>query len=279
MRLELHCHSTCSDGAHAPEEVARQAADYGVELFCLTDHDTTAGCARAKAVLGDVRVLRGLELSCRHNGRTVHLLMWGVADGPEHLALERFLDQVHASRSERIVAICERLAKLGMELDADAILESTAGSTPGRPDVARALVEAGAVTSMREAFDRFLADDKPAYVEIDSVTLSHGLALGRACGAKMGLAHPHTQRSHVLVEALFREYREQGLEGIEAFYGTVSPTRARPWLRLAEQLDLVVTGGSDFHGGGQLMANRPGIALPDRQAGRLRDWLADVESL
>ena len=273
MRLELHCHSTCSDGSLAPEEVAAQAGSYGVELFCLTDHDTMVGYERTREALPQARVLRGLELSCKHRGRTIHLLTWGVEEGPGCEALERRLLEVRDLRRERLLAICERLATLGVHLDVDAILAQTEHSTPGRPDVAKALVAAGVCTSMREAFDRYLHDDGPAYVSVDGVTLEEGLALGRAAGARMGLAHPQTLRHHALVRELFQELREAGLEGIEAYYGGVSPAKAQPWLRLADELGLVVTGGSDFHGDAVPHVSAPGIDLPARHSERLRAWL------
>lgn len=280
MRLELHCHSTCSDGSQSPEALAEAAGDYGVELFCLTDHDNMAGCERAAAALPGVRSLRSLELSCKHAGRTVHLLIWGVGEGEGRARFEARLADLHRQRSARIVAICERLAELGVELDAQAILEASAGSTPGRPDVAKALVAAGVCSSMREAFDRFLKDDGPANVAIEGMSLEEGLAHGRACGARMALAHPHTLRKHALVEALFSELREQGLEGIEAFYGSVSPARAEPWLRLARKHDLVVTAGSDFHGESKVgPARQVGIELPEPHAGRLREWLSDAPAI
>nr|WP_255216187.1 PHP domain-containing protein [Pseudenhygromyxa sp. WMMC2535] len=271
--MELHCHSTCSDGSLEPEALASAAGEFGVELFCLTDHDTMAGYERTRAALPGVRVLRGLELSCKHDGRTVHMLIWGVQPGPGCEALARRLDELRELRCWRIGAICERLAALGVHLDPEAILADAAHRTPGRPDVARALVEAGVCNSMRHAFDQFLHDGGPANVAIDGMSVEDGLALGRAAGARMALAHPHTLRHHALVKALFVDLRDAGLEGIEAYYGSVSPARAEPWLRLAAELDLVVTAGSDFHGEALAHVSRPGIELPSAHAERLRDWL------
>lgn len=284
MRLELHCHSTCSDGSQTPEQLAQALATYDPELVCLTDHDTMAGCERVAAGLAahgrpDVRVLRGLELSCKRGKQTIHLLIWGVGEGPGRAALEARLAEQRERRRERIVAICERLAGLGVSLDPDAILAGAAGRTPGRPDVAKALVAAKVCTSIRDAFDRFLRDEGPANVEIASFSLAEGLRLGREAGARMGLAHPHTLRHYAVVRELFGEYREQGLVGIEAFYGTASMTRAEPWLRLARELDLVPTGGSDFHGEALADIKHPGIELPLAYAAKLREWLAPLASV
>jgi predicted metal-dependent phosphoesterase TrpH len=280
VRLELHCHSTLSDGTLPPEQLAQLLLDHGPELVCLTDHDTMAGCERlASALWADergraIRVLRGLELTCKHGEQTIHLLVWGVADGPDCEALERCLAEQGQRRRSRIVAICERLAALGVQLDPEPILAAAIGRTPGRPDVANALVAAGACSSTRMAFDRYLRDDGPANVSIDGLTLADALALGRAAGARMALAHPHTLRHYAVVRALFLEFRPHGLEGIEAFYGHASPTRAEPWLRLARELDLVVTAGSDFHGQ-QHEITHPVVELPIAHAPRLREWLAD----
>ncbi|MEZ4453219.1 MAG: PHP domain-containing protein [Nannocystaceae bacterium] len=275
MVVELHCHSTCSDGSVAPEEVARRAADRGVELFCLTDHDTMAGHPRTAAALaeGPARVLCGLELSCHDADRTIHLLVYGVREGAGKEALERLLEDVIRRRRERLEAIVDRLAALGITLDAAAILEQSRDHTPGRPDVARALLAAGAVQSLREAFDRFLHDGGPADVPIARLTLAEGLEFGRACGARMSLAHPHTLRSYPIVGALFRRHKSAGLEGIEAYYGRYGAAERLHWSRLADELGLVITGGSDFHGEALPEVTRPGISMPAPLARRLVDWL------
>lgn len=287
MRLELHCHSTCSDGSQTPEQLAKALAEYDAELVCLTDHDTMVGCDRVATALSGfakqqgraVRVLRGLELSCKHAKRTIHLLIWGVGDGPGREALERRLAEQRERRRERLIAICERLAELGVKLDPEPLLLAAAGRTPGRPDIARALVADGVCTSVRDAFDRFLRDDGPANIEIESVSLAEGLRLGRDAGARMSLAHPHTLRHYAVVRELFLEFREQGLEGIEAFSGGISPARAEPWLRLARELDLVPTGGSDFHGDPHAEVTSPGIELPIAHSPRLRAWLDGLPSI
>jgi hypothetical protein len=232
-----------------------------------------AGFETTRAMLPDAVVLRGLELSCKHHGRTVHLLVYGVATGPGLDALQRRLEAVNAHRTERLKKIVHRLADLGIELDEADVLARTRGRTPGRPHVAQALLDAGVVTSIREAFDRFLRDGGPADVEIERVSLEEGLALGSAAGAKMSLAHPHTLRDHAIVEEMYRDLRAHGLEGIEAWYGSYGAAQREGWLRLARAHDLVVTAGSDFHGGVLPEISRPGIELPEPHAGRLREWL------
>lgn len=279
MRVELHCHSTYSDGSVPAPEVARRAAEREVELFCLTDHDTVAGFEETREVLDEAlgqrcTVLRGLELSCHDNDRTIHLLMYGVADGPGLEQLNARLHIVGQARRHRIVEICAKLGRLGIELDAEPILAAAVGRTAGRPDVARALVAAGVCRRPAEAFERFLRDGGPAYVAVDRVSLEEGLAMGHSVGAKMSLAHPHTLGKFPMVRDVFVRLRDQGLHGIEALYGRYARAESRGWLQLAEELDLVVTGGSDFHGDLLPDVSRPVIDLPEPHAARLREWLA-----
>lgn len=274
MRLELHCHSTCSDGSFTPEQVAARARAEGVELFCLTDHDTLAGHPATVEALAGIKVLRGVELSCRHAGKTVHLLLYGVREGSGLVALQRRLEHVQEDRRARLRAIIARLRRLGVGLDEDKILLGAHGHTPGRPDVARALVEAGHVRTPREAFDRYLHDGGPADVALERMSLAEGLRLGREAGARMSLAHPHTLRSPPLVDEIFAQFRAAGLEGIEAYYGRYTAPERAQWLRLARRRDLVVTGGSDFHGDAVPEVARPGIELPEPLAARLLAWLA-----
>lgn len=273
MRLELHCHSTHSDGSLAAAEVAARAGKQGVELFCLTDHDTLDGYEATAAALPGVTVLRGLELSCKHDGKTIHLLMYGVRPGAGTEALEQRLVGVLEDRRLRLRAIIDRLAELGIHLDGEQILRETAGRTAGRPDVARALVAAKAVRSMREAFERYLHDNGPADVAFARISLAEGLELGRAAGARMSLAHPHTLRSPALVGEVMRRHKPGGLEGIEAYYGRYPQAEREQWLRMAEAQGLVVTGGSDFHGEAMPEVTRPVIDLPEPHAARLCAWL------
>ena len=238
-------------------------------------HDTMAGYEATVLALPGVRVLRGFELSCRFSRRTVHLLLYGVDSTKSALALDKRLEQVYVGRCLRLRKIIDRLSGLGYALDVETIMGDIRdhGRTPGRPDIARALVRAGHCSSVREAFDRFLHDGGPADVSVDRITLEEGLAMGRATGAKMSLAHPHILGRIELVEELFRQHRRDGLEGIEAHYGGYGGAARLPWLRMADQLDLVVTGGSDFHGEMSPRISRPGIAYPLDRWERLATWL------
>jgi len=276
VRLDLHCHSTHSDGSYPAAEVAARAAAFGVELFCLTDHDTFAGFDATRAVLEPhgCRVLRGLELSCREFGRTVHLLLYGLTPGEGLDALGGRLAAIDEQRRVRLRQICDRLAKLGVVLDADAILIRAHGRVAGRPDVARALVQAGVCSSPQEAFTRFLRDGGPADVPVDRIDVGVGVALARAAGARVSLAHPHTLQEFYLVRELYRRHRDAGLEGIEAYYGRYSRPENEAWLRLAREFDLVATAGSDFHGEMTPDVGQPGMRLEGEAAERLVAWLS-----
>ena len=246
--IELHCHSTCSDGSEAPDEVATRAARRGVEVFCLTDHDS---CTGYPDTLGSCpRVLRGLELSCVEGERTVHVLLYDIkGDDARWKQVEERLEIMRETRMDRLRAIAERLERLGIagvSASVETIIANANGRTVGRPDIARILLEKGAISTLDEAYRRFIGDGGIANVPVDRFSVAEGLDLGQRAGARMALAHPHTlgERAGELV----RTYRDRGLQGLECYYGSYNHRQRRRWLQLASKLDLVVTGGSDFHG-------------------------------
>lgn len=233
-----------------------------------------AGHPSTVSAFGDgATVLLGMELSCREYERTVHLLLYGLRPGAGLQAMQRRLDRICDDRRDRIHRICGRLAKLGFVLDPEAILAGAEGRTPGRPDVARALVAAKICTSPREAFTRFLKDGGPADAPIERLPVAEALVLAHDAGARVSLAHPHTMGGHALVKDLYRRFRTRGLEGIEALYGRYAAAESRVWLGLAADMGLVVTGGSDFHGDLTPDVSVPGIDFPEQHAGRLLEWL------
>lgn len=255
--------------------MADRAAAAGVQVFCLTDHDTWDGHADTVAIAPAVRVLRGMELSCSERGRTVHVLLYGLQDGPglDRLAVE--VMRLREGRRTRLIEICARFQRWNIHLDPDRVLELARGATPGRPHVAAALVEAKVVTSVREAFDRFLRDGGPADVPAPRLDVATGVALGRAAGGRASLAHPHGLGHPSNVRALFERLRGDGLEGIEALYGTYHARDRAAWLALADDLDLVATAGSDYHGIKVVpdIAAPAGIEVAPERAERLMDWL------
>lgn len=270
MRVELHCHSTHSDGSEPPELVASRARQHGVELFCLTDHDSCNGYEATRDACPIV--MRGLELSCHDGGRTVHVLLYDVArDDARWRVLEERLVAIRQARQDRLRAIGTRLGQLGVLIDVEGIIARAGERSVGRPDLARAMIAAGAVGSFDEAFRRYLAEGGAAYVPLQRLSLAEGLALGRDAGARMALAHPHTLGDGAA--ALVGRHRLAGLDGLECFYGAYTSRQRRRWLRLAQSLGLVVTGGSDFHTSSATQVTTLGVDLPEPHATRLRAWL------
>lgn len=266
MRFELHCHSTCSDGTETPAQVAARAAARGVEVFALTDHDTCAGAAAV--ALPGARVVRGVEMSCDDNGRTIHVLAYDR--GGDWAPLEARLDAVRAARVNRLRVMAARLEHRGVRLDVDALLAQAGSRAVGRPDLARAMVAAGAASSMKDAFSRHLYDNGPVDVPHAALPITEALALGRAAGAAMALAHPHLYDERGV--ALLRAHRDAGLTGVEAFHGMYDARERGRWLAVADQLGLVCTGGSDWHGPDDSIA-QPGVDLPPERSDALVRWL------
>jgi predicted metal-dependent phosphoesterase TrpH len=276
MRVELHCHSTASDGAEAPSAVGRKIADLGVALFSLTDHDTCAGWAAASAALGPGTIgVGGVELSAVEAGRTVHLLAYDAArDGRWDLLGEDLAAQA-AARRVRMRDMIARLVQRGVQVTWEDVI-AEAGEEAGilgRPHLARALVKRRAVSSVSEAFDRYLGDGGRIASPLARIGVDRALDLAATVGARVSLAHPHTL-GPVICADLLRRYGERGLSGLEAAYGGYAARDRAEWTAMAASFGAVVTGGSDYHGaelgGGP---GRPGVELEDPHAGRLLEWL------
>ena len=267
MRFELHCHSTCSDGTDAPARVAALAAERAVDVFALTDHDTCAGVAEVAGAAP--RVVRGVELSCDEpeTGRTIHVLAYDRG-GPHWAELEARLASLGEARRNRLRVMAARLAQRGIRIDVEPLLAER-GRSVGRPDLARAMVAQGAATSLKDAFARHLYDGGPVDVPHHALTLPDALALGRAAGAALALAHPHTYDA--LSVRLLRRHHRDGLTGVEAYYAAYDPRERARWIELADELGLACTAGSDRHGADDAPL---GVDVPDDRAARLAAWLS-----
>jgi predicted metal-dependent phosphoesterase TrpH len=244
MFADLHLHSTFSDGTFAPEEVARRAKLAGLAAVSLTDHDTVAGCERMAAACAEQRIefIPGTELTADLEGIELHIL--GYFLNPRHAPLLAALNHFQDVRVQRIRDIAARLNELGVALTADAVFALANCRSPGRPHVARALVEGGFCASFDEAFERFLKKDRPAWVPKFKVSAAEAIQLIHAAGGAAVLAHPVLNRCDHLIPALVAA----GLDGIECFHTKHSPTDAQRYQALARQHGLLVTGGSDCHG-------------------------------
>ena len=266
MRIELHCHSTCSDGTEAPAQVAARAAARGVEVFALTDHDT---CAGWDVAVPGARVLRAAEMSCDHKGRTIHVLAYDRG-GNGWGALEEKLADIRVARINRMRVMVARLEQRGIHIDIAPLLVLSNERTIGRPDLARAMVAAGHVTSMKEAFSRHLFDGGPVDVPTRALSMADALAAGRAANAAMSLAHPHLYDD--LSITLLRDFKDLGLTGVEAYYGNYDARERHRWMQVADGRGLTCTGGSDWHGPDE--GHGPvGVDLPPERADAVQRWL------
>lgn len=271
MRVDLHCHSSLSDGSEAPAAIAARAEARGLALFALTDHDSCAGSDVALAGFRAGHGVMGTELSAVEDGRTVHILCFDVARDGRFAALGSHLEEVAAARRRRVHLVADRLALRGVTLDVDAVFRLAGEATVGRPHIARQLVAQGVVRSTGEAFERFLRDGGPADVPIAAVTVKDAIALGREVGARMALAHPHSLGT--MAGELVRRHKHDGLDGLEAVTAGYAPRERAEWLAMADREGLIATAGSDFHGELMPQVGDLGVELDDERGKRLLGWL------
>lgn len=256
--IDLHTHSTASDGSLTPTELVRAGMEAGLAALALTDHDSIDGLAEALAAGQglEMEVVPGVEISVqRPGGGSMHMLgLWVDHKDP---GLKQGLARLQEARAERNPKIAARLNELGIELSMAQVEALAAGGQVGRPHFAQALMEMGVVADRQEAFGRFLGTGKPAYVDKERFTPGQGITMLRAAGGVPVLAHPGIMELHPAVLAeLVAELKDLGLEGLEAYYSEHQPATERQLINLAARLGLVVSGGSDFHG-----APKPDIAL------------------
>ena len=247
--IDLHSHSSASDGSDAPARIPELAAAAGCSAVALTDHDTLEGIAEATfraAELG-IELVPGCELSCEVRDGTMHLLVYFVdpGEGP----LQDRLAHLQAVREERNKRMVDRLRQLGMDVTYDELLAEAGGRGVGRPHAAAVLMRKGFVSSVQEAFDRYLAKGRPGYVEKERLSPAEGVRLARASGGKPVLAHPFSlRRTADALAPVVEELRSFGLAGLECLYSRYSPDEREALSRMAQRNGLVATGGSDHHG-------------------------------
>lgn len=254
MRADLHTHSRRSDGTDSPAELVRAAAAAGLDVVALTDHDSAAGWeeAAAAALEAGIGFVPGMEISCALDGRGVHLLAYGV--DPEHPGLRAELRDVLAGRNQRLPAILARLRTLGIHVGEDDVRRLSGHATAlGRPHVADALVATGDVADRSEAFERYLSPGRPAYVLRHAAPLRSVLALVAEAGGVGVLAHPWSRGSRrVLTPETVASLVGDGLVGLEAWHHDHPTADAVRLQALADELGLVATGSSDYHGTGKV---------------------------
>jgi predicted metal-dependent phosphoesterase TrpH len=243
LYVDLHMHSTASDGSRAPADVVRAARKANLVAIALTDHDSVAGLAEAEAMGAElgVRIVKGVELSAVEGETETHLLGLHLRDTG---VLERGLAELAQMRTRRGQTIVERLNELGVAVSFDSVLAQVGTGVLGRPHVARALIAEGWATDARDAFDRYLGAGRPAYVAKEQLSMPDAIAMIHAAGGLAVLAHPGAGGTRERIEAL----RALGLDGIEVKHPSHSSGDTTRLRGLCEQFDLVPSGGSDWHG-------------------------------
>ncbi|MFN0063115.1 MAG: PHP domain-containing protein [Myxococcaceae bacterium] len=243
--IDLHSHTTASDGEHSPEVLIDLAAQAGVTHLAITDHDTVASLAAARtaAELRGIELVDGIEISAYLENREVHVLGYFVDPASEELRSiqGRFGDERRV-RMEQMVA---KLQALGFPVHMAQVETVAAGAQLGRPHLARVLMQLGYVTSTQEAFERFLGDGRPAHVENRRITAEGAVALIGRAGGVASIAHPGVTR---ITKPELERLRAAGLGGLEAIHPEHPPSQQALFLRWTRELDLVPTAGSDFHG-------------------------------
>lgn len=247
--IDLHLHSTASDGAYAPARLMEMASARGLSAVSLTDHDTVSGLdeAAGKAAELGLVLIPGIEMEARCGRGQLHILGYWIDPACESLAA--LIDRMQADRHARNAEIIARLADLGINLDYVAIREEAGQGSVGRPHIAGALVRIGAAAGFREAFDRFLDVATAAYVPLPNASAEEIIAAIAAAGGIASLAHPSTlcYDSHLELRTILRRLADVGLRAIEVVHPAHTAKQARLFAEMAEQLRLAPTGGSDFH--------------------------------
>lgn len=256
-RLDLHLHTTHSDGSLSPTEVVALAHKAGVTALAITDHDITAAIPEALAAGRQfgIEVIPGLEVSSWYGDSELHVL--GYFLDWQDAALNERLAALRDSRHRRNPKIIERLQALGIDIRYDEVRALAGTDAVGRPHIARVLMNKGVVGSAKEAFDRFLANGGPAYVPRELPSPAEAIRWIKAARGLAVLAHPTWVRTtEGTLTDLVRQLKADGLDGVEVHYSTHTPRQTREYLDLAKRLNLLVTGGSDFHG-----VTKPDIAV------------------
>ena len=248
-RLDLHLHTTHSDGSFTPAEVIGLAQKVGVTALAITDHDITTGVSEAVEAGRErgIEVIPGIEISSSFGNSELHILGYFLDCQDERLNERMAI--LRESRHRRNPQIIERLQAAGIDITYDEVRARAGTESVGRPHIARVLMEKKVVTSAKEAFDRWLAEGRPAHVPRELPTPAEAIQWIKAAKGLPVLAHPTwVKTTEGTLTDLVRQLKTDGLDGVEVHYSTHTPKQTRDYLALAKQLDLLVTGGSDFHG-------------------------------
>jgi predicted metal-dependent phosphoesterase TrpH len=276
VAVDLHTHSRFSDGSDPPERIIDLAADLRLTAVALMDHDTLEGIpdARRRADEIGMPLISGVELSVEWPTGRMHMLAYFLEPGPG--PLQDRLAELQDGRVHRNRAMVEALNGLGIDITLEEVEVESGGGTVGRPHIAALLIGKGAAHSMADAFDRYLADGRPAYRSRPRLDAAEAAALTRASGGVAVVAHPHTVagRTESFAEA-FSSFTDIGVSGIECYYSEYAPDIRTRLAAMASEYGLIATGGSDYHGsykpGLELGRGRGDLSVPDEAYEALLD--------
>lgn len=245
--IDLHTHSTFSDGTFTPSQLVKYAEEKGLKAFALTDHDTTEGVKEAKSIETNVEVISGVEISTRYDKKEIHIV--GLYVNENDADLNKQLKYYREKRVTRNFEILEKLNSLGVDITIDDVKESCTGDVISRAHIAKALVSKGFVGSYTEAFDRYLGDNKCAYVPRETLNYEESMELITKAGGVPVLAHPLLYKmSDTNLENMMVKLRQKGLKAVEVYYSTHSNSDTQHIMAMANRVGLIYSGGSDFHG-------------------------------
>jgi predicted metal-dependent phosphoesterase TrpH len=268
--IDLHMHTTASDGRSTPSQLVTEVVARGITTMAVADHDTTGAWdeVSAAADAAEVVCVPGIEITAVADGKDVHML--GYFFDRKHPELVAFLEQQRIDRTRRVREIGDRLARLGVPVDLDRALASgqPPGRALGRPVVAAALIEAGHVADIKEAFDRFLSEGQPAFIERVGIAPADVVALVARAGGVTSMAHPgKTQKDHLIPDLV-----AAGLPAIEVYHPDHDDADTARYRQMADTFNVIATGGSDYHGPGSGRDQALGVVhLPAADFARLAE--------
>ena len=267
---DLHLHSAFSDGTEAPERVVELARQAGLAAIAITDHDNTEAIpiAQGAAARCGIELIPGIEMSASANGQEVHVL--GFLIDLTSPILVRHLTEQQARRVERAREMVRRLQKIGVRIEADEVFEEAGQGTVGRPHVARVLLRHGYVSSMPEAFSKYLGPDNPAFVPGSPLAPAEVIRVIRESGGVPVLAHPIYLKRDPLIDGFVKD----GLVGLEVYHSGHTPEMVRHYEQLADRLGLLRTGGSDYHGNSKEGLPVGAVKIPYALVDALKQWKA-----
>jgi predicted metal-dependent phosphoesterase TrpH len=249
VAVDLHLHSSASDGGFTPSQVVEHAVRIGLRCIALTDHDTVSGIAEAEQRAKELSILfiPGVELTVTHEGQEIHIL--GYFIDPSSPGLLACIEEVRGRVFERMSRIVKRISRLGYPLEMEEVVNIAGSGSMGRPHIARAMVEKGYVQSNQEAFDRFIGSSGPAYVEVTAMAPQEGYKIILEAGGIPAIAHPgYLGRADMMLEPELFAHREWGAMAIEVYHTRHDRYMRTYYTKMARKLEMAITGGSDCHG-------------------------------